>query len=358
MPTYQGVRPKIRWTPITYGGAATEFEEDFEGFVTSWPGVSATAGQEFPPDTGLDPTDIHSVFGLTGPGANGGGVITLSAVEDLTAPAGSIVGALTFNNSAFTSQYFAGLRAWRDFATVPGRLYTVHLSAKLSWNPSGINGGPASAFVFLPDQSSVGTGFFGEEFFGEWVTCNDMVFRAHASTCRVGVQYAYGNSNWNNTDDNPRTIFFDAIIGTSDGPAPSPPPTYDLEIGFPLFGARSWTAPSPGSQAVLYPSGVDEAWVDEFDAFLEGRVRYIPAEDGTTSYGPATGWNSEGGWQRFLDFARAGNVFEFWRDADDAGSAMDCYLIEPEKEPEIDAGLFRALTLRLRSADNSRFAGY
>lgn len=134
----------------------------------------------------------------------------------------------------------------------------------------------------------------------------------------------------------------------------------DLGLLFPgpLRAARSWTAPSPGADAVLYPSGAEDAWIDVEDAFLEGTVALIPAEDTAYAIGPVTGWNAANGWQRFLEWARRGNTFTFYRDADDAASGLECYLVQPTSEPAIDAALFRRFTLQLRSATGARFTGY
>jgi hypothetical protein len=141
------------------------------------------------------------------------------------------------------------------------------------------------------------------------------------------------------------------------GPRPIGP--VGLFFGFPLDAARSWTAPTPGSETATYPSGEEDAWIEEEDAFLEGTVRHIPAEDMTTSYGQATGWNSLGGWQNFLAFARHGGSFEFWRNRDVEASKIVSYLVEPtDGPPEIDSGLYRRLTLRIRSANTSRYTGY
>jgi hypothetical protein len=60
-----------------------------------------------------------------------------------------------------------------------------------------------------------------------------------------------------------------------------------------------------------------------------------------------------------LAFARHGGSFEFWRNRDVEASKIVSYLVEPtDGPPEIDSGLYRRLTLRIRSANTSRYTGY
>lgn len=133
----------------------------------------------------------------------------------------------------------------------------------------------------------------------------------------------------------------------------------DLLFGYPLAQARSWCEPSVGSEFVHYPAGIEEAWIDEEDAFLEGVVDHVPYATQAMGYGVASGWFGDNGWLDFLEWARRGYPFEFWRDATDADSMLSAYLEAPLAEAgDPDAiGLFR-FTLRIRSADLTRFGGY
>lgn len=123
----------------------------------------------------------------------------------------------------------------------------------------------------------------------------------------------------------------------------------------PLDNPRAWREPAPGSEWAEGPSGSVSAWVTGTWHLLEGIVRHIP----TTTTGGVTGWDDTNGWLDFLEYAWAGNGFDFFPDAT-LGTSIPCVLVAPRSEFGAldDASIQRNLTIRLRSTDGTNFDGY
>ena len=106
-----------------------------------------------------------------------------------------------------------------------------------------------------------------------------------------------------------------------------------------------------GSEWVVMPSGVEDAWTLGEDGFLEGEVRWIPRESSRTA--PLNdGWDVASGtpgWQAFLAWARCpGNTFRFYPDEDDDSVVYECQLLEPRSDPALEDDLTKGFLLRFR----------
>jgi hypothetical protein len=333
--TYQGKAPKIRWNTADQfglgGGASTVYGSCSAGAL-----VTSEAWAAY-----VDIPDMRA------PG---------NWPVSQTCAAGSQQGGFGGDALVMTVQFGCGLGSGAGFAyhehtfAVPDGSYRVEVPFSIDESPGFLNMGVRVQGVTLAASSDT-----------TFIACVNAVGGGG-----ITVQLGAFDLEWGMS---PRTLTFElveifgAVAGDEtpggEGEEPGVGDWCELRFGFPLFGARSWPAPGPTSQREQFASGEEDAWIDELAQYLEGEVRYIPAHDTTTSYGPATGWNSPCGWQRFLEWARRGNVFEFWRDANDAGSALDCVLESPiDDEPDIDSGIYRRLTLRVRTADNAALTGY
>jgi hypothetical protein len=138
------------------------------------------------------------------------------------------------------------------------------------------------------------------------------------------------------------------------------PYTNELRFGYPLLKPLAWPQEGSNFHRMRYDSGFEDAWDDgSRDEMLAGKVIMIPAESGldTNWNTNVTGWNGAAGWRAFLESARDGDPFQFWRDQDNLASAILSYLVEPKRDGPNDAwGMTRDLDLQIRSA--TPFDGY
>lgn len=130
-----------------------------------------------------------------------------------------------------------------------------------------------------------------------------------------------------------------------------------LTFGYPLVDAVAYPEPGPGSEWAEAPSGEVDAWVVRDDEILQGSVGWIPAGDTTDPV--ATGWDGATGWGAFLKWARAGNVFRFFPDKDNA-AFVACVMADGAnaQPPTLESDLTRRLAFRIRSTDGTPFTGY
>lgn len=140
-------------------------------------------------------------------------------------------------------------------------------------------------------------------------------------------------------------------------------------IQAPLNGPRL----RPGSAVRDMPSGLRDVYVTGLDQVIEGTVRFIPIVNQSTPL-LATGWDGGGpigsetapeGWQHFLEWAWAGNVFEFYPDTAryPFNEKYSMILEEPSGMEALAQSLetghrYRSLYLRMRTADGARIVFY
>lgn len=86
----------------------------------------------------------------------------------------------------------------------------------------------------------------------------------------------------------------------------------ELLVGYPFDACVTWPEPREGSEQVMGPSGVEDAWTVATDYFLKGVWRWIPRTRTTNPY--ATGWNDTNGVRDFLTWARDKNPIRFYPD--------------------------------------------
>lgn len=99
-------------------------------------------------------------------------------------------------------------------------------------------------------------------------------------------------------------------------------PQERLIFGWPLDSALTYPIPRNGSEWVTLPSGVVDAWLVGHDSVLTAKVRSIPRVDEITPR-PASGWESPGGWDAFLRWAREGGAFTLFADGRNHVSASN-----------------------------------
>jgi hypothetical protein len=321
---YQVKVPKIVWTPEQPGLDAV-YTDDFTGYastaemlavwtflVNAFPGATCV----------LDPTGSES----------GGPAMRIDV------PGGTQLG-------------HTGAYAQLD---MPGLLYQQQtLRVHLKLDPEFLTDDRWDRYdigAFQPGGSIIGAARTDA---WQTITVHDVPRYDSNTTFRAAVGWAF-LAYYTTTADT--SIWIDLVELLQ--PATTPIITNTLEFGYPLRQARSWTAPSEGSDRVRYPSGEERAWIDEEDGLLEGTVFHIPAEDDETSFAPISGWNGAAGWQAFLEYAWAGNPFAFWRNRAVSGSALTCQLLAPRDPPQPGPAGTRRLTLRLRTTNTGRFGGY
>ncbi len=141
-----------------------------------------------------------------------------------------------------------------------------------------------------------------------------------------------------------------------------------------LFGqhidvSRAWSQPRAGSQWVLSPSGVEDAWITGDDEMLAGVVRWVPILD-TANPQNRTGWDGRRedpmvnvGWANFLKFAQTAQIVVFSPDQALVATKHNVYVELPRaadvRRPEIEnADMTRKFELVLRDSDDTPFEGY
>ncbi len=132
---------------------------------------------------------------------------------------------------------------------------------------------------------------------------------------------------------------------------------HTLRVGF-LDNVRAWGEPREGSTRVTIAAGETDGWEIGYDYYVEGDVRWIPAQDQTDPI-EATGWNSPAGWDAFLRWARPGRPFR-WHPEGEFPAFYDVVLEAPlSGAPEIeDDGTRTIRGLRLRSVAGTPFTEY
>jgi hypothetical protein len=131
-----------------------------------------------------------------------------------------------------------------------------------------------------------------------------------------------------------------------------------LDIGFPMDNATSWSQPREGSETAKSPGGVEDAWTVGTDEYLAGLIRWITTAD-ITSPVVASGWDATDGWKDFLEWARDKNQFRWIPDKDTPGTYILSYLVEPmEGEPDLESNGDRRLRLVMRNGDGNAYTGY
>jgi hypothetical protein len=133
-----------------------------------------------------------------------------------------------------------------------------------------------------------------------------------------------------------------------------------LFFGYPLDEANAYPLPREGSEVTQGSSGVEDAWDEGTDEYLKGRARWIPRETGNTPEGvSATGWEGATGWREALKWMWRKNVARWAFDRSALGTYKPFYLVAPhDAEPELESNYTRALSLVIRSSDQTAFEGY
>lgn len=133
-----------------------------------------------------------------------------------------------------------------------------------------------------------------------------------------------------------------------------------LLFGYPLDEAISYPMPREGSEEIQGSSGIEDAWDEGTDYYLEGAVRWIPINTGNTPEGVSqTGWDGNSGWRAFLEWAWEKNVIRFCPDQNDLGTYYNCYLVAPRSDkPELESNYTRKVFLVLRTSDGTVIVGY
>ncbi|HRN54414.1 MAG TPA: hypothetical protein PK788_13035 [Gemmatimonadaceae bacterium] len=106
-------------------------------------------------------------------------------------------------------------------------------------------------------------------------------------------------------------------------------PQERLIFGWPLDDAIAYSLPRNGSEFIVLPSGVTDAWLTGHDSILAARVRSIPRVDELLPR-PATGWEGAAGWDAFLRWAREGGAFTLYPDGRN-------HVLSPEMDTDTDA---------------------
>jgi len=135
--------------------------------------------------------------------------------------------------------------------------------------------------------------------------------------------------------------------------------TGSLEFGYPLDFAISYSKPREGSDRVQFVSGEESSWITGTDFTLNGQVRWIPTNSGSSSLNVAqSGWDGQLGWQSFLEWGKTAQSFRFYADRDEA-SYITSTLVDPiDQPPSLEpADGTRVIQLTLRNP-SSPYTGY
>lgn len=216
--------------PVPGETTVTDVAEDFEGYATSTPAIASGPAQQLvdtPPDAGLAVDDLHHDWGVA---CTGGGILTLTLETDVTAPSGSQVAQLAYNNASWQSQYFGRVDGYAVYGPFTiGARYNASAFLNADWdftNPT-IQGPCGWGAVAVGDPQSVG-GVAGADAVNDWGAV-PFILTALAEYYRVWFGYTYGNSNWEDTTDNPRHLQIDGItfdrVTNDEDPGESPAPT-------------------------------------------------------------------------------------------------------------------------------------
>ena len=101
-----------------------------------------------------------------------------------------------------------------------------------------------------------------------------------------------------------------------------------LTVGYPFYDVLTDREARAGSEYVQSPSGVEDSWITGRDYTMQVAVRWI--DDSPTALPTRAPVSGPGGWQDFLDYARAKNPFRWCPDASLPSAYVDgCYLMEP-----------------------------
>lgn len=134
-----------------------------------------------------------------------------------------------------------------------------------------------------------------------------------------------------------------------------------LNLGYQLDEATTYPKPRDGSEDLQGSSGVEDAWDEGTDYYIEGAVRYVPKDSGLTPEGNnVTGWDGVDGWRDFLVWAWRKNVLRFYPDRVGAPATyLNCYLVAPRDEkPERESNGDRTFPLVLRTSDGAVPEGF
>lgn len=117
-----------------------------------------------------------------------------------------------------------------------------------------------------------------------------------------------------------------------------------LVFQFPLFSVVTDRRERSGSEHVVSPGGVRDAWIVGRDYVMDCEARFLLDASGT--YTPVSGADS---WQDFLDWCRNAGSFRFIPDVNTPAIFIDpCYLDEPMKDfGTLGRDLKRVVKLRL-----------
>lgn len=132
-----------------------------------------------------------------------------------------------------------------------------------------------------------------------------------------------------------------------------------LNIGYPIDEARAYSAPAPGSEFDIGPSGVRSTWVQGTWELLEGLFRWIPVSNTTNPV--ATGWDGATGFKSFLEWAWENNP-RFFPDKD-AGTYIEVIIMDdtffnpPTSENDFTAKV-RMKMLIASGSPVTEFTGY
>lgn len=131
----------------------------------------------------------------------------------------------------------------------------------------------------------------------------------------------------------------------------------ELFFGHPLDRALSWSEALRSSGAATYYF-LDNRTVGHTQGvawFLSGRVRYVPTIAGVTQLGDTiTGWDD--GWEPFLRYCRAGNMFTFFPDADETASFTASLVAPLNIPPTLEEDFTRTFDFIIRS--QTEITGY
>jgi len=130
-----------------------------------------------------------------------------------------------------------------------------------------------------------------------------------------------------------------------------------LDFGYPLDNAVSYSQDREGSEWVQGPSGVEESWLLGVDDYLAADVRWIPTADTTNPV--ATGWDGATGWRAFLAWARdMANPFRFFPDKDLGGFTLSTLVTPREGEPGLESDGTRRFRFVIRNSAGNPYTGY
>lgn len=129
-----------------------------------------------------------------------------------------------------------------------------------------------------------------------------------------------------------------------------------------LDNATAFSKMRDGFETVTITSGEKGTWSYGQDYFLRGTVHRIPLGTNTTTDNTGrtiSTWDGATGWESFLEYAAAGNTFQFYPD-DTLGTNYTCTLESPlvdGSEPQIENNGLRKIDLLIRTTSGP-FLGY